>query len=226
MKPEIEAWFDYAQRHRRFAQDPGAKPVMVNEYAPQTPGHVWDQIVAARANGTVFHYWQGSHTTQQRQNILAKMKGLITGEVVEPPHPVPSQCPWLVRWGSHILHTTNAGHQLTPGPVRGGFVVIDSTPRFSHDVNDPRGRPCNSEHPGCGGRDCEDPRGPLWEQVAGPAVKLKVDDNPFLLRVGPLSQPGHYAIQVCPRPDARDGEEGKPLRLGPSPCSTTEWTVP
>lgn len=238
-RPDIEVACDYATRHEKFAQEPEPYPVMVNEYGGHSPTFVWEQIQAGWRDNTHFHYWQGGHTTTQRQTMLAKMQELITGVPVPNPNPVPAECPWLIRTGCKI-HSAWFGSSVLgiPDPVlntprlkrygvvgvSGGMMRLDCTPRYDEDENADRGQPCNDEHPGCGGRQCEDPRGPVWERLEGPADFRVESDNPYLLKIGPL-RPGHYRFRCCPRPDARDGEEGKALRIGPNPCSIVEWDV-
>lgn len=149
------------------------------------------------------------------------------------PSGIPGTCPVLVRWGGGVHSAMFANHQESktpdgkPQPVAGGFVHLDSTPRFGSG----RGLPCNDEHHAVCERDgldhgpnwrpCEDPRGPVWRLVRGSA-KTKVDG--FGLKVGPLAS-GHYAAEVCPRPDVQDAL-GQPVRTDGDACSTIEWHVP
>lgn len=150
------------------------------------------------------------------------------------PGPTPGTCPTLVRWGGGVHSAMFANHQESktpddkPQPVAGGFVHLDSTPRFGSGN---RGLPCNDEHHAVCERDgldhgpnwrpCEDPRGPVWRLVRGNA-KTKVDG--FGLKVGPLAS-GHYAAEVCPRDDVQDAL-GQPVRTDGDACSTIEWDVP
>jgi hypothetical protein len=128
---------------------------------------------------------------------------------------VPDTCPWLVKMGIKVHLMTNGAHQIVQTPVVGGFVVVDLTPRFSHNPNDVNGKPCNNEHNvACAGRQCEDPRGGVWIKLAGSA-NVKVQENGFQVRIGPLG-PDAVTVRCEPWPDYKDGQEGKPVRIGPN----------
>jgi len=132
------------------------------------------------------------------------------------PIPTPSICPQLSVWGSKIHNIYDKNGNGVEAPVREGFVVVDSTPKFN-------GEPCNAENPGfCGGRRCEDPRGPEWRFIS-PSKAKGINDG-FQAKFGPL-RPGLHKWVVCPRPDVVDGE-GQPVPVSESPCSTGEFTVP
>lgn len=224
---------DYLTFHQKTAAGARSVPVMVNEYQTLPVETVLAEAARARDIGTSFHYWAGGHNAADRLRTFAGLQRIIEGG--EPP-PVADSCPTLARWGSS-LHVYHLGGTLLeiPRPVQQGAVkhygtlrasaslVIDSTPRFGEDG---RGFPCNEEKgfDACGGRNCEDPRGPEWALVEAPGgVSHRVGGNPFQYQVGPLA-PGPYRLRVCPRPDVRDAL-GKPVTPSDAPCTETTWTV-
>jgi len=148
------------------------------------------------------------------------------------PAATPGTCPNLVLWSAYIHVLMDEHFQLVQGktPVAGGYVVLDSTPRFA--LGGAVAQPCNDEHPGpCGGRHCEDPRGAAWSRVRDPgdpgSVPMVVQEpGPrfgFQLRAGPL-KPGHYKYVACP-PDRAQDAEGTRLVVRKGACSTVEFRV-
>jgi len=150
------------------------------------------------------------------------------------PGSIPGTCPPLVRWGGGVHSSMTGSFQpLAKTDIRaGGYVTLDSTPRFGSG----RGLPCNSDHHavcetngddhGPLWRECEDPRGPEWTHVQGRSTKpaKPQGDGGYLLRVGLLGS-GHHAYRVCPRPDVQDGL-GQPVRVVGDTCTIIEWYVP
>lgn len=231
---EIERGCDYGVWHSREAPPATSYPRITNEYDSERnddgsysfpPADVLEQVRLAWASGGRLHYqyWRGSHGCDDFKALLLKLQGVVDGTDVPPA--IPDSCPALVRWGSKLYYTMDAAFQITPGPVRGGYVVVDSTPRFGSG----RGLPCNAEHHEvCGGenwRKCEDPRGGLWTLEEGePEQPLHLQSDDFQCRVGPL-RPGHYKLRVRPRPDCQD-HYGKPVTVVGEASTVTEWDVP
>jgi hypothetical protein len=244
----IERQCDFGIWHEKPAPDPTTYPRLTNEYASETdeesgaytfpPEAVLAQVrIAWRTPGIHYAYWRGSHRGADFLATLESIRKIVAGEDTAPP--VPDECPPLVRWGSKIHNVLDAGMQQLPytgGPTlpRGAvIVVVDSTERFGTG----KGEPCNDEHPGCGGRKCEDPRGGLWTLEEHPSSYtggLKIQANGFQARVGhprtkqePDAQvmtPGHYKLRVGPRPDCQD-HEGKRVEVRGDASTTTEWDV-
>jgi hypothetical protein len=63
----------------------------------------------------------------------------------------------------------------------------------------------------------------VWSLEEGSAP-MKLESDNYMCRVGPLS-PGRYRLRVSPLPDAKDGEEGKPLRVIGDVSTVTTWDV-
>lgn len=217
---------DYLVSHHGTVPPVGSKPHLDTEYQPSpTIDRILSNAKAGWDTGSAsFHYWAGEHSLAQRAEVLAGLKDIVEGggSVL----PVPSTCPWLVRMGTKVHNVMDGGFQtlVPPIPVPGGFVVIDLTPRFSNNPNDPQGKPCNNEHNVvCGGRECEDPRGGHWTLVAGNAA-MKIQEHGFQVRIGPLGT-GSYTVRCAPWPDYKDGEEGKPVRVGPNATRELTFTV-
>jgi hypothetical protein len=223
---------DYYTLHQKTAPGAGTRPVMVNEYQTLPVETVLAEAKRARDLGTSFHYWAGSHSDADRLRTFAGLKTIVEGG--DPP-PIADRCPTLVRWGSS-LHVLHIGPNLLPipTPTQAGAIkaygklpnqaisVWDSTPRFGSG----RGQPCNDEkgYGACGGRNCEDPRGPVFTLLEAPAgVKSKVGGNPFQFQVGPMS-PGSYRLRCEPRPDCRDAL-GVPVKVAQDAASECRWTV-
>jgi len=211
-RDDINAFFDYAEYHEKEVPPVKPYPTMTNEYDDISPSAVLSLVRLANKAGVTVHYWRGSHNTADYRATLAQL--------LSPPS-VPPECPPLVRWGSRVYNVMDSNFQPVASPVLGGFVVVDSTPRFGTG----RGLPCNAEHNEvCGGRECEDPRGGAWalEEGSGP---LHLQSNNFQGRVRCDSR-GHYRVRVGPLPDVRDGEEGKPVTVVGDVSTVTEWDVP
>lgn len=125
-----------------------------------------------------------------------------------PSPPLMSECPPLVKWVVGIHNIMNGNFQPSEEVVSGGYVVLDSTPRFRLPNYPPdRGGPCNSDHP-CG-RECEDPRGGVFTVVSGDPGNSRTQspgpDSGYQLRLGPLNR-GSHVIRLCPLGDLHDGE--------------------
>lgn len=74
--PEIERgpWLDYVIRHRATAQDPESKPVLVNEHPALPAPEVLAQVGRARALGTYFGYFRGSHDDATWRDTLPRLR--------------------------------------------------------------------------------------------------------------------------------------------------------
>lgn len=214
----IERICDYGVWHEKQAPDPTTYPRMTNEHGDMSPAAVLEQIfIGWNSEGRVaFQYWRGGHNGKDFLATLAACKKIIQGTYIPPV--IPDSCPPLVKWGSKIHNVMDGGFQQVPKPVLGGYVVVDSTPRFGSG----RGEPCNDEHPGCGGRKCEDPRGGIWRLEAG-SGPLHIQANGFQCRVR-LDVAGHYTLRVSPRPDCQDAS-GKPVQVRGDASTVTEWDV-
>lgn len=136
------------------------------------------------------------------------------------PEPTPARCPCLNKWGISAHNIMDGGYHVVDKPVQGGYVVFDTTPRFGEG----HGVPCNMEHPNCGGRHCEDDRGPDFK-VDSPS-KSKVEENPFQIKLGPLDR-GSHTITACPKSDLKDGE-GASVNVcsGSNGCASITIQVP
>lgn len=141
------------------------------------------------------------------------------------PQATPATCPPLQEWGVKRFITMDAAFQVTEDLVAGGHVICDSTPRFQ--VGGPNGQPCNAEHPlNCGGRLCEDPRGPVWKAIESPS-DWEIQENPFQIHVGKGGgmKSGKHIFQTCPRGDLVDSE-GFPVEALAGACDIVQWIVP
>jgi hypothetical protein len=223
---------DYLSLHQKTAAGARSVPVLVNEYQTLPVETVLAEAKRGRDMGTSFMYWAGGHNAADRLRTFQGLKTIIEGG--EPP-PVAGSCPVLARWGSSV-HVLHIGSQLLsiPKPVQNGAVkaygrltqgatlVADSTPRFGGG----NGFPCNEEKgfDTCGGRNCEDPRGPVWTLLEAPGdVKHRVGGNPYQYQVGPMS-PGDYRLRVCPRSDVQDAL-GQSVPTSNQPCSEITWSI-
>lgn len=148
----------------------------------------------------------------------------------DPPHQ-PGASPPLACFGA-ALHsvitpqgTVSNDDAGRPAPCRGCRHALDSTPYFVrcgpnfrcngevHNVCSPEGdaHPQSAEHlaaereqrPCRGFRRAEDPRGPVWRQLAGPPAFCEGGQRGFLCRLV-LTQPGRYSFGVCAGGDFRD----------------------
>ncbi len=145
------------------------------------------------------------------------------------PRPILSECPPLVKWDVGIHVIMNQAHQAVTEINAGGYVVLDSTPRFRRSDYPPdRGGPCNDEHP-CG-RQCEDPRGGQFTVVSGDPGPVRVQaegpDTGYQARYGPLNR-GTHTVRLCPLADLHDGENPqKPVgRIQSFRCTEVTFTV-
>jgi hypothetical protein len=218
---------DHLYLHSRTAPEPGPLPIIVNEYPDRSPNQVLIEAWRAYGTGVYYQYWRGEHSWADTQRVLDGLQVIVEGGN---PVEFPDDCPWLVGWVPRVHNVLDGGHgQLDPPiPIEGGFVVFDSTPRFSRNPDDDRGRPCNDEHPeACGGRPCEDPRGGRWTMVGGSApirVLSPGPDSGYQLRVGPIPAPGTYTVRVEALPDAHDAL-GLRLRVSPTHAREASFTV-
>jgi len=232
---EINAGCDYEVWHEKYAVQPTDRPTMTTEYGDLGAGFVWEQIQKAREMGGAYHYWRGDHPWRTYANMIAKIRGLVTGHPVVLPYPIPADCPILRWFASRIYKVMDANFQIIAGtwvngmtlPRGTAMVEVDATMRFGEG----RGLPCNAEHDNCGGRACEDPRGGVWKVLEAPSAfdgVMHLGSNNYQCRLGdhktPLP-PGHYRLRVSPLPDARDGEEGKALVVASDASTTTDWEI-
>jgi hypothetical protein len=123
------------------------------------------------------------------------------------------------------------GTQRVPNGVPGGWGFAFSTQHFTRN-----GVACDDGHPNCGGRECNDPRGPLYK-IEGPPG-FNCDDkggkhcprsDPWTLKIGSNKQPlvaGTYIGTASLRNHLIDGE-GEPVEIcADAPMSTTRtWVV-
>jgi len=215
---------DFLSTHSPDPPEPGGLPIIVNEYAPVPANRVLINAKLAYGTGVYYQYWRGDMPWADTERVLDGLQQITEGG---DPVPLPDNCPTLVRWQPNVFNIMDGGFHPVDRPVVGGYVVCDSTPRFSRSGSG-RGLPCNAEHnEECGGRPCEDPRGGRWTQVSGPQVTMRVQ-NPgpqfgYQARFGPLA-PGTYTVRVEALEDARDAL-GKPLTVRPDHARETSWEV-
>ena len=121
--------------------------------------------------------------------------------------------------------------QRVPNGVEGGWGFAGSTQHFTW-----KNLPCDAGHPNCGGRECNDPRGPLYS-IQGPAG-FSCDDgrgkpcprsDPWTLKLGSKTQRlvvGTYVGTARLRNYPID-DLGEPVEIcGNAPRSTTRtWIV-
>lgn len=205
---------DFLVSHHGTVPPVGSIPHLDTEYQPSpTIARILSNAKEAWDTGSAsFHYWAGEHSNAERAEVLAGLKAIVEGggDI----DPVPPKCPTLVKMGAKV-HTIVTGGQQVQIPSVGSNILFDVTPRFSHNPNDPNGKPCNDEHNAvCGGRECECPQGGVWSIVSGNAQVLSVD-KPFHFRIRLLDD---QPVRVrCEPPDPYlDGEEGKPVQVGPN----------
>jgi len=70
----LEARLDYITRHSQEAQQPGAKPILVNEYPGLPSEEVLAQVREARRLGTAFMYWRGDHGRAEWERTLLEIE--------------------------------------------------------------------------------------------------------------------------------------------------------
>ncbi len=204
---------DYLVSHAGTVPVEGPIPHLDTEYQTLPPSMILSRAKTAWDKGSVsFHYWAGEHSLETRAQVLAGLQEIVEGGGSV--QPVPANCPWLVKMGIKV-HTIVTGNQIVSIPSVGSTVLIDLTPRFSHNQNDVNGKPCNDEHNVvCGGRECEDPRGGVYSVVSGNAQVLGTD-NPFQFKIR-LLDANPVVVRIEPFADYKDGEQGKPVRIGPN----------
>lgn len=79
--PGLESRLDYITRHVSEAPRAGARPIVVNEYAPLPPSEVLRQVRRARRFGTHFMYWRGDHDQSQWESTLAELGAIASSGV-------------------------------------------------------------------------------------------------------------------------------------------------
>lgn len=158
------------------------------------------------------------------------------------PSPLPSPtsaCPPVSFIGAGLHSAQDAFHQtsvktlpngrVVPWPIVGGKLFrLDSTAR--HGACGTRGGACDGERPDnvCGGRICDDPRGPRWEVLESPSEC--VAENPgddgrgYMLRCGPVNA-GVHRFRVCVPQDWKL-EDGTPVGVCRDVCSEVIEVIP
>lgn len=141
--------------------------------------------------------------------------------------PTPGTCPCSPRFG--VALEMSCGAQ---GPQPGKVCSIDSTQKFAQRPGDQVGAACDPDHPEtCGGRECNDPRGPLFI-ASGPGGftcdetrgrPCQRADN-WALKVGPLVR-GTYTVEARLRPGLVDGL-GMPVSTCGPGGTRREYRVP
>lgn len=207
---------DFIVMHDRGIPEPGSLPIVVDEYPTRSVDAVLVDAKRGWDLGTVHYiYWKGEHSIAERDRCLAGLKLIAEGGN---PVPFPDTCPTLTKMGIQFFQHLNKHFQPVPGPVLEGYTIFDLTPKFG---NPPR--PCNDEHnERCGGRQCEDPRGGVWELLEG-GSRIKVENNGFKLKVGPLVA-GVHRVRCSPHPDSKDAF-GKPHTVSPNAPQELSWNV-
>jgi hypothetical protein len=196
---------------------PGSRYIIVDEYHTLPVPEMLAKARQAWTRGDIsLHYWADGHGWAEREEALTGLQAIVEGG--EPT--IPDECPPLTRFGVSVHHFAQRGGEQSPTPVVGGKAVLNSTDKFGNPPS-----PCDFEHPGCGGRPCQDPRGPVWEiEEAPPGTDLRVDGtNPHLAHVT-TPAPGLYRVRVRARPDSMDAL-GKPHVVMPDHSRAVEWTV-
>ena len=148
------------------------------------------------------------------------------------PQATPATCPCAWQFGLPVQpYWVDASAQQVPRGVAGGWGFAGSTQHFT-----PRSIACDAAHPNCGGRDCNDQRGPLF-RIDGPPG-FSCDDSggkrcprsdPWTLKLGSKTHrlvPGFYTATSWLRPTLFDSL-GEPVAYcDGAPRSTTRtWTV-
>ena len=75
--PDLESRLDYVTRHALEAQQPGEKPILVNEYDSLPSAEVLRQVRRARTLGTMFMYWRGDHGQAEWEATLQGLRGIV-----------------------------------------------------------------------------------------------------------------------------------------------------
>jgi hypothetical protein len=148
------------------------------------------------------------------------------------PQATPATCPCAWQFGlTPQPHWVDEFATRVPNGVAGGWGFADSTQHFTW-----KNLACDAGHPNCGGRECNDPRGPLF-RIQGPAG-FSCDDaggkpcprsDPWTLKLGSKTQPlvaGTYIGTASLRNHLFD-DPGDPVEICPNaPRSTTRtWIV-
>jgi hypothetical protein len=206
------------------------KPIIVNEYGNRLTEEIWADAKNGWDLGSItYAYWRGEAPWAESMRCLEGMKRIAEGQN---PTDWPADCPTLVRWQPSVHIVMNRHRQIIESgiPEELGFVFFDSTPRFSRNPNDQRGRPCNSEHSeACEGRPCEDRRGGIWTLTQG-AAQMRVenpgdDGHGYQVLLGPLGPAGSaYTVKVQALPDAMD-QLGLPLNVAANHSRSVTITV-
>jgi hypothetical protein len=151
---------------------------------------------------------------------------------VPAPGATPATCPCAWNVGLPVeAYWVDGSAQRVPNGVAGGWGFAGSTQHFTF-----KSYACNAEHDNCGGRECNDQRGPMY-RVQGPPGFSCHDGggNPcprsdtWTLKLGSNKQrlvPGTYVATAWLRKDLMD-DLGEPVEICPgAPESTTRtWTV-
>jgi hypothetical protein len=148
------------------------------------------------------------------------------------PQATPATCPcaWQFGISSRPTWIDGSGNEV-PNGVAGGWGFAFSTQHFTAN-----NLACDAAHPNCGGRECNDQRGPHF-RIEGPAG-FSCDDaggkrcprsDPWTLKLGSNKQPlvaGTYVGTASLRNHLFDGE-GEPVEIcANAPRSTTRaWIV-
>lgn len=74
---DLESGLDYVTRHDQRSQQPGPKPILVNEYAPLPSDEVIREAERARELGTMFMYWRGDHGQAEWEATLAALRDVV-----------------------------------------------------------------------------------------------------------------------------------------------------
>jgi len=121
------------------------------------------------------------------------------------------------------------------GPQPGKVCSIDSTQKFAQRPGDQFGAACDAGHPEtCGGRECNDPRGPLFiaswpggwcdDRESWRASSRCQRSDTHGLKVGPLVR-GTYTAEARLRPGLVDGL-GMPVETCGTGGTRREYRVP
>ena len=103
---------DHLYLHSRTAPEPGALPIIVNEYPGRSPNQVLIEAWRAYGTGVYYQYWRGEHSWADTQRVLEGLQVIVEGGN---PVDFPDDCPWLVGWVPRVHNVLDGGHgQLDP----------------------------------------------------------------------------------------------------------------
>ena len=148
------------------------------------------------------------------------------------PEATPAACPCAWKFGLPLdPYWVDASAKRVPDGVAGGWGFAGSTQHFTL-----RSVACDAAHPNCGGRDCNDQRGPLF-RIQGPPG-FSCDDSggkrcprsdPWTLKLGSKTQrlvPGTYIGTAWLRNNLVDALDEPVAYCDNAPRSTTRtWIV-